>query len=76
MDEEDAKAIKNVIKSHAVDWNVIMMKPNKCYILQYQNLLVTGQKVKCILSSITSFQKFKDDINGDDIDVKDVMILF
>ena len=75
MDEEDAKAIKNVIKPHAVDWNVVMMKPNKCFI-RYQNLLVTGQKVKCILSSITSLQKVKDDINGDDIDVKDVMILF
>ena len=32
MDEEDAKAIKNVIKPHAVDWNVVMMKPNKCFI--------------------------------------------
>ena len=39
-------------------------------------MLVTGLKVKCILSSITSLQKVKDDINGDDIDVKDVMILF
>ena len=44
MDEEDAKAIKNVIKPHAVDWNVVMMKPNKCFI-RYQNLLVTGQQV-------------------------------
>ena len=39
IDEEDAKAIKNVIKPHAVDWNVVMMKPNKCFI-RYQNLLL------------------------------------
>ena len=52
-----------------------MMKPINYYI-RYQNLSVTGQKVKCILSSITSLQKVKDDINGNDIDIKDVMILF
>ena len=74
--EEDAEAQENVVKAYAIDWNENMMSPIKCCI-RYQYLSFTGQKVICILSSITSLQKVKDPTHrDDDDDVKNVMILF